>query len=148
MHKKKLSTYPYVKFSEIYNNFNSKVHKKNYHLITLLVIIHIPNGSWTHDLTLHLALTRGGDTIWAGVHWHYHLITLQWVQLCLKLCKIHAYVKLGQEDASKSMIQATPSCYRGKERQLPSISWLHFLSYATFKPLVLVFLIDFQQTLP
>ena len=29
-----------------------------------------PGGFWTHELTLHLALTSKGGTIWARAHWH------------------------------------------------------------------------------
>ena len=33
-------------------------------------MLHIPNESSTHDLTLHLALARGGGASWARAHWH------------------------------------------------------------------------------
>ena len=36
---------------------------------SFLLVRHAPGRYWTHDLTLHFTLSRGGYAIWAKTHW-------------------------------------------------------------------------------
>ena len=62
-----------------------------------LVIIHAVNVPWTHDLTLHLALTRKGGAIWARAHWLFFYVFQALIILVITLYRTE-YVRHNTEN--------------------------------------------------
>ena len=50
-------------------NFPSCVFGRREGIIFYWQVTCMPDGSWTHDLTLLLELIRGGGASWARAHW-------------------------------------------------------------------------------